>query len=120
MLTGNYTPSDFMAGRRPGRYRAPADYQAPGWRSWHHHAAIAMLATPFIVEQRAACRAGLRNVDAARHRRDVDKRPCRAKGKDALVAGSLSGTSDDEAQSIPDSERNKSRGGVSEVMAGRM
>jgi hypothetical protein len=31
-------------------------------------------------------------------------------GKDALVGGSLSGTSDDEAQSLPDSERNKKPG----------
>jgi hypothetical protein len=43
--------------------------------------------------------------------------PRKRKGKDALVAGSSSGTSDDEAQSIPDSERNKSRGQVAEVKA---
>ena len=30
----------------------PADYQALGWRSWHHHVTIVMLATQFIVEQR--------------------------------------------------------------------
>src|SRR5271154_6160601 len=29
-----------------------ADYQALGWRSWHHHVTIVMLAMLFILEQR--------------------------------------------------------------------
>jgi SRSO17 transposase len=31
-----------------------ADYQAVGWRAWHHHVTMVMLAMLFIVEQRVA------------------------------------------------------------------
>ena len=31
-----------------------ADYPALGWRAWHHHVTMVMLAMLFIAEQRAA------------------------------------------------------------------
>ena len=31
-----------------------ADYQALGWRAWHHHVSMVMLAMLFIAERRAA------------------------------------------------------------------
>ncbi len=31
-----------------------ADYQALGWRAWHHHVTMVMLAMLFILEQRVA------------------------------------------------------------------
>src|SRR4051812_9050817 len=37
-----------------------ADYQALGWRSWHHHVTMVMLAMLFIAEQRAAQQPGLK------------------------------------------------------------
>ena len=36
-----------------------ADYQALGWRPWHHHVTMVMLAMLFIVEQRVAQQPGL-------------------------------------------------------------
>ena len=36
-----------------------ADYQALGWRSWHHHVTMVMLAMLFIAEQRVAHQPGL-------------------------------------------------------------
>jgi hypothetical protein len=36
-----------------------ADYQALGWRAWHHHVAMVMLAMLFIAEQRVAHQPGL-------------------------------------------------------------
>ena len=36
-----------------------ADYQALGWRSWHHHVTMVMLAMLFILEQRVAQQPGL-------------------------------------------------------------
>ena len=36
-----------------------ADYQALGWRAWHHHVTMVMLAMLFIAEQRAAHQPGL-------------------------------------------------------------
>jgi SRSO17 transposase len=36
-----------------------ADYQALGWRAWHHHVTMVMLAMLFIVEQRVAHQPGL-------------------------------------------------------------
>jgi hypothetical protein len=64
-----------------------ADYQALGWRSWHHHVAIVMLAMLFIVEQRAARQPGLELLSP----RDIvemlkETLPRKPEGKDALVA----------------------------------
>ncbi len=64
-----------------------ADYQALGWRSWHHHVAIVMLAMLFIVEQRAAGQPGLELLTP----RDIvemlkETLPRKPEGKDALVA----------------------------------
>src|SRR5690349_4771619 len=36
-----------------------ADYQAVGWRAWHHHVSMVMLAMLFIAEQRVAHQPGL-------------------------------------------------------------
>jgi len=36
-----------------------ADYQALGWRSWHHHVTMVILAMLFILEQRVAQQPGL-------------------------------------------------------------
>jgi len=64
-----------------------ADYQALGWRSWHHHVAIVMLAMLFIVEQRSAHQPGLELLTP----RDIvemlkETLPRKPEGKDALVA----------------------------------
>lgn len=63
------------------------DYQALGWRAWHHHVAIVMLAMLFIVEQRAANRPGLELLSP----RDIvemlkETLPRKPEGKEALVA----------------------------------
>ena len=64
-----------------------ADYQALGWRSWHHHVTIVMLAMLFIVEQRSAHQPGLELLTP----RDIvemlkETLPRKPEGKDALVA----------------------------------
>ena len=64
-----------------------ADYQALGWRSWHHHVTIVMLAMLFIVEQRAAHQPGLELLTP----RDIvemlkETLPRKPQGKHALVA----------------------------------
>jgi SRSO17 transposase len=64
-----------------------ADYQALGWRSWHHHVAIVMLAMLFIVQQRLAHQSGLELLTP----RDIvemlkETLPRKPEGKDALVA----------------------------------
>ena len=64
-----------------------ADYQALGWRSWHHHVAFVMLAMLFIVEQRVAHQPGLELLTP----RDIvemlkETLPRKPEGKDALVA----------------------------------
>jgi SRSO17 transposase len=64
-----------------------ADYQALGWRSWHHHVTIVMLAMLFIVEQRVACKPSLELLTP----RDIvemlkETLPRKPQGKDALVA----------------------------------
>lgn len=63
-----------------------ADYQALGWRAWHHHVTMVMLAMLFIVEQRAPHKPGLELLTA----RDVvemlrETLPYKPQGKDALV-----------------------------------
>jgi SRSO17 transposase len=64
-----------------------ADYQALGWRAWHHHVAIVMLAMLFIAQQRVARRPGLELLSP----RDIvemlkETLPRKPEGKDALVA----------------------------------
>jgi SRSO17 transposase len=64
-----------------------ADYQALGWRPWHHHVAMVMLAMLFIAEQRVAHQPGLALLTA----RDIvemlqETLPRKPEGKDALVA----------------------------------
>jgi SRSO17 transposase len=64
-----------------------ADYQALGWRAWHHHVTMVMLAMLFIAEQRAAHQPGLVLLTP----RDIvemlrETLPRKPEGKDALVA----------------------------------
>lgn len=64
-----------------------ADYQALGWRAWHHHVTMVMLAMLFIAEQRVANLPGLALLSP----RDIvevlkDTLPSKPQGKEALVA----------------------------------
>ena len=64
-----------------------ADYQALGWRSWHHHVTMVMLAMLFIAEQRVAHQPGLELLSP----RDIvemlkETLPRKPEGRDALVA----------------------------------
>ncbi len=64
-----------------------ADYQALGWRSWHHHVTMVLLAMLFIAEQRVAQQPGLELLTP----RDIvemlkETSPRKPEGKDALVA----------------------------------
>jgi hypothetical protein len=64
-----------------------ADYQALGWRSWHHHVTIVILAMLFIAEQRVNCQPGLELLTP----RDIvemlkETLPRKPEGRDALVA----------------------------------
>jgi SRSO17 transposase len=64
-----------------------ADYQALGWRSWHHHVTMVMLAMLFIAEQRVARQPGLELLTP----RDIvemlkETLPRKPEGKEALVA----------------------------------
>jgi SRSO17 transposase len=54
-----------------------ADYQALGWRSWHHHVTIVMLAMLFILEQRVEQRPVLELL-TPRDIVEMLKRPCHA------------------------------------------
>jgi hypothetical protein len=45
-----YKPAPAKAGGECGL----ADYQALGWRAWHHHVTMVVLAMLFIAQQRAA------------------------------------------------------------------
>jgi SRSO17 transposase len=63
-----------------------ADYQALGWRAWHHHVSMVMLAMLFIAEQRVAHQPGLALLTP----RDIvemlkETLPCKPQGKQALV-----------------------------------
>ena len=63
-----------------------ADYQALGWRAWHHHVAIVMLAMLFIAQQRVARQPGLELLSP----RDIvemlkETLPRKPEGNDALV-----------------------------------
>jgi SRSO17 transposase len=64
-----------------------ADYQAVGWRAWHHHVTMVMLAMLFILEQRVAHQPGLALLTP----RDIvemlkETLPRKPQGKEALVA----------------------------------
>jgi len=64
-----------------------ADYQALGWRSWHHHVTIVMLAMLFICERRVALQSDFELLTP----RDIVEMlkeflPRKPEGKDALVA----------------------------------
>jgi SRSO17 transposase len=64
-----------------------ADYQALGWRAWHHHVTMVMLAMLFIAEQRVAHQPGLALLTP----RDIvemlqETLPRKPQGKDALAA----------------------------------
>ena len=64
-----------------------ADYQAVGWRAWHHHVSMVMLALLFIAEQRVAHQPGLALLTP----RDIvemlkETLPRKPQGKEALVA----------------------------------
>lgn len=63
-----------------------ADYQAVGWRAWHHHVTMVMLAMLFIAEQRVAHQPGLALLTP----RDIvemlkETLPHKPQGKEALV-----------------------------------
>jgi len=63
-----------------------ADYQAVGWRAWHHHVSMVMLAMLFIAEQRVAHQPGLALLTP----RDIvemlkETLPRKPQGKEALV-----------------------------------
>jgi SRSO17 transposase len=63
-----------------------ADYQAVGWRAWHHHVSMVMLAMLFIAEQRVAHQPSLALLTP----RDIVEMlkqtlPCKPQDKEALV-----------------------------------
>ena len=63
-----------------------ADYQAVGWRAWHHHVTMVMLAMLFIAEQRVAHQPGLALLTP----RDIvemlkETLPRKPQGKETLV-----------------------------------
>ena len=64
-----------------------AEYQALGWRPWHHHVTMVMLAMLFIVEQRVAQQPGLELLTP----RDIvemlkETLPRKPEGREVLVA----------------------------------
>ena len=64
-----------------------ADYQAVGWRAWHHHVTMVMLAMLFIAEQRVSHQPGLPLLTP----RDIvemlkETLPRKPQNKEALVA----------------------------------
>ena len=64
-----------------------ADYQVVGWRAWHHHVSMVMLAMLFIAEQRVAHQPSLALLTP----RDIvemlkETLPRKPQGKEALVA----------------------------------
>ena len=93
------TPLERLAEMQGGRYWVErafedakgecglADYQAVGWRPWHHHVSMVMLAMLFIAEQRVAHQPGLELLTP----RDIvemlkETLPRKPHGKEALVA----------------------------------
>jgi SRSO17 transposase len=92
------TPLERLAQMQGGRYWVErafedakgecglADYQAVGWRAWHHHVTMVMLAMLFIAEQRVAHQPGLALLTP----RDIvamlkETLPHKPQGKEALV-----------------------------------
>ena len=92
------TPLERLAQMQGGRYWVErafedakgecglADYQAVGWRAWHHHVTMVMLAMLFIAEQRVAHQPGLALLTP----RDIvemlkETLPHKPQGKAALV-----------------------------------
>jgi hypothetical protein len=68
--------------------RGLADYQALGWRAWHHHVTMVMMAMLFSAEQRGAHQPGMALLTP----RDIvemlkETLPRKPEGKDTLVAG---------------------------------
>jgi SRSO17 transposase len=64
-----------------------ADYQVLGWRAWHHHVTMVMLAMLFIAEQRAVHQPGVELLTP----RDIvemlkETLPRKPEGRDALIA----------------------------------
>ena len=87
-----------------------ADYQALGWRAWHHHVTMVMLAMLFIAEQRAAHQPGLALLTP----RDIvemlkETLPRKPKERTRWSPGSTSVTRADEAPSNPAAEHSQSR-----------
>jgi SRSO17 transposase len=93
------TPLERLAEMQGGRYWVErafedaksecglADYQALGWRAWHHHVSMVMLAMLFIAEQQVAHQPGLELLTP----RDIvemlkETLPRKPQGKEALVA----------------------------------
>ena len=93
------TPMQTLAQMQGQRYRVErsfeaakgecglADYRALGWRAWHHHVTMVMLAMLFIAEQRVAHQPGLELLTP----RDIvemlrETLPRQPDGKEALVA----------------------------------
>jgi SRSO17 transposase len=93
------TPLERLAEMQGGRYWVErafedaksecglADYQALGWRAWHHHVSMVMLAMLFIAEQRVAHQLGLELLTP----RDIvemlkETLPRKPQGKETLVA----------------------------------
>jgi hypothetical protein len=64
-----------------------ADYQALGWRAWHHHVTMVMLAMLFIAEQRVAHPPGLESL-TPRDIVEMLKEPCRASPRVATLSSS--------------------------------
>jgi len=92
------TPLERLAQMQGGRYWVErafedakgecglADYQAGGWRAWHHHVTMVLLAMLFIAEQRVAHQPGLALLTP----RDIvamlkETLPHKPQGKAALV-----------------------------------
>ena len=92
------TPLERLAQMQGGRYWVErafedakgkcglADHQALGWRAWHHHVSMVMLAMLFIAEQRVAHQPGLALLTP----RDIvemlkETLPRKPQGKAALV-----------------------------------
>src|ERR1700739_1914009 len=80
-----------------------ADYQALGWRPWHHHVTMVMLAMLFIVEQRVAQQPGLELL-TPRDIVEMRKETLRRKPEDARRSSraSTNATRVGEAPSNPD------------------
>ena len=92
-----------------------ADYQALGWRSWHHYVTIVMLAMLFIPERRSAHQPGLELL-TPRDIVEMLKELCRAnpRGRMPSPSASSSSTSDEEAPSNCASGPSKGGVGVGE------